>query len=262
MPVLGHLGSIPIHAFGLMVSLAFISAGVLMHRDFARKGEPTDLAWAIVAFALVGGLLGARLNLAIEHPKAFLAAPVSFLFARSGFVWYGGVAGGVIATLWPIRHWRVSWASAADTAAPALALGLAVGRIGCHLAGDGDWGTPSRLPWAVSYANGTAPWPHPPGVRVHPAALYEALALAALFAVLWCLRGRIGPKGTTFAIYLVAAGAIRFLVELARTNRPIALGLTEAQWISLAVAGGAAVWLGSLARRSERHGERGGRAPA
>jgi phosphatidylglycerol:prolipoprotein diacylglycerol transferase len=251
---LGRLGAIEVHSFGLMVAAAFIAAGAVMHRDFARKGEPTDLAWAMVVFALAGGLLGARLNLALGHPQAFAAAPVSFLVSRSGFVWYGGLAGGVLATLWPIRRWRVPWASAADTAAPALALGLAIGRIGCHLAGDGDWGTPSAVPWAVAYTNGVAPWPYPPGVRVHPAALYESLALAATFALLWRIRGRIGPPGAVFAVYLVTAGAVRFVVEIVRTNPPLALGLTEAQWISLLVAVGASTWLarhatGPLARR-------------
>src|SRR5690349_1125381 len=99
-----------------MVAAAFIVAGAVMHRDFARKGEPTDLAWAIVLCAVVGGLVGARANLALEHPRAFAAAPFAFLAARSGFVWYGGLAGGVVATLWPIRYWRVPWPSAADTA--------------------------------------------------------------------------------------------------------------------------------------------------
>jgi phosphatidylglycerol---prolipoprotein diacylglyceryl transferase len=243
IPVLGHLGPIPLHSFGLMVAAAFVAAGVVMHLDFARKGEPTELAWAMVVFALVGGLVGARANLALEYPAAFAAAPVAFLASRSGFVWYGGLAGGIAATLVPIRWFRVPWPSAADTAAPALALGLAIGRVGCHLAGDGDWGTPSTLPWAVAYTHGVSPWPHPPGVRVHPAALYEGIALAALFVILWRERTRLVPAGTTFAVYLIAAGMIRFVVELVRTNAPLALGLTEAQWMSVAAVGvGLAMW--------------------
>lgn len=243
IPVLGHLGSIPIQSFGLMVAVAFVAAGVVMQLDFARKGEPPELAWAIVVFAFVGGLVGGRANLALEYPAAFAAAPAAFLASRSGFVWYGGLAGGIAATLIPIRWFRVRWASAADTAAPALALGLAIGRVGCHLAGDGDWGTPSALPWAIAYTNGVAPWPHPPGVRVHPAALYEGVALAVLFAVLWRQRGRLAPAGATFAVYLIAAGTIRFVVELVRTNPPLALGLTEAQWMSLVAVGvGLTTW--------------------
>lgn len=248
-PVLGHLGPIVIHSFGLLVATAFVAGAAVMDRDFRRKGEPSDLAWAMAACALVGGLLGARLHLAVEHPRAFASAPLAFLTSRHGFVWYGGLAGGVLASLWPIRRWRVAWASAADTAAPALAVGLAIGRVGCHLAGDGDWGTPSTLPWAVAYTSGVAPWPYPPGVRVHPAALYEGAALVLLAIVLWRLRRRDRPNGTIFAIYLVLAGVIRFLVELVRTNPPVALGLTEAQWTSLAVAGLAGAWL-AAARRS------------
>lgn len=231
--------------------IAFITAGVVMWRDFLRKGEPVALAPAMVAFALGGGLLGARLHLAIESARAFATAPLAFLVAQSGFVWYGGLAGGVVSTLWPIRLWRVRWASAADTAAPALALGLGIGRIGCHLAGDGDWGTPTTLPWAVAYASGVAPWPHPAGVRVHPAALYECVALFLVFAVLWRLRGRVGPTGAIFAIYLVLAGAIRFMVEFVRTNAPVAFGMTEAQWTSTALVMGAGAWLAG-ARRSLR----------
>lgn len=249
MPTLGQVGAFRVQSFGLCVAVAFVAAGVVMHRDFARKGEPTDLAWEMVVAALVGGLVGARLNLALEYPAAFTAAPVAFLASRSGFVWYGGLAGGVLATLWPIRRRRVRWASAADTAAPALALGLAIGRIGCHLAGDGDWGTPSTLPWAVAYTKAVAPWPYPPGVRVHPAALYECAALLVLFVVLQRLRGRGWRAGTIFASYLVAAGTIRFLLEYVRTNRPVALGLTEAQWMSLLAVVGAVSWLSTRRAR-------------
>ena len=251
-PLVGHVGSIPIQSFGLMLAVAFVTAGVLMQRDFARKGEPWELAWAMVIGGMLGGLLGARLNLALEHPDAFRAAPLAFLASRSGFVWYGGVLGGVLGTLWPIRHWRVPWASAADTAAPALALGLAIGRIGCHLAGDGDWGTPSTLPWAVAYPNGTAAWPQPPGVRVHPAALYECAALLAIFVVLWRLRGRLGPPGAIFALYLVTTGIVRFAIEVVRTNHPIALGLTEAQWMSALVVAGGGAWLAARASLTAR----------
>jgi len=255
-----------VQPFGVMVAAGFMAAGALMHRDFARKREPAELAWAIVICAIVGGLLGARVNLALDHPGAFAVAPLSFLVSRSGFVWYGGLAGGLLATLWPIRHWGVRWASAADTAAPALALGLAIGRIGCHLAGDGDWGTPTAVPWGVAYLNGVAPWPHAPGIRVHPAALYESIALVVLFALLWWMRGRVGPTGAIFAIYLMGAGVIRFLVELVRTNPPVALGLTEAQWMSLAVAAGGAAWLASHVTRSEdtlaaKRGRGASRAP-
>ena len=242
-PILFTLGPMPIYSFGLMVTLAFLAGAVVMHCDFARKGEPRRLAWEGLAFAVLGGLVGARLHYGFENWQSFTEAPLRFLVSTGGLVWYGGLAGGVLATVWPIRRAGVAWASAMDSGAPAWALGLAIGRIGCHLSGDGDWGTPTDLPWAVAYPNGIAPWPHAPGVEVHPAALYELFALLAIFAVLWRLRTRVTRRGSVFAIYLVLTGIARFLVEIVRTNEPILLGLTEAQCISVAVVVAAAVWL-------------------
>jgi phosphatidylglycerol:prolipoprotein diacylglycerol transferase len=242
-PVLFKLGSMPIYSFGVAMSLAFLVAAVVMQRDFARKNEPPELAWAIMGFGLVGGLLGARFHQALYHWPAFAADPLHFMTSRSGLVWYGGVLGGVVATLWPIRRARVPYASALDTGALGLAIGLAIGRLGCHLSGDGDWGTPTALPWGVAYTHGTAAWPHPPGVAVHPTALYEMAALIGIFALLLRLRSRVAPAGALFAIYVLLSSTTRFLVEIIRTNPPVLLGLSEAQWTSIGLCGGAALWL-------------------
>ncbi len=243
MPVLFHLGSVPIYSFGVLMSLAFLVAGYVMQRDFARKHEPPDLAWEIVVFGMVGGLVGARLHQGLYHWSAFIAEPFGFVSGRSGLVWYGGVLGGVLATVWPIRRSRVSYASALDTGALGLTIGLAIGRLGCHLSGDGDWGTPTSLPWGVAYPNATAGWPYPPGIFVHPAPLYEMLALLGIFVLLLRLRTPIAPAGTLFAVYLLLSGVTRLLVEFIRTNPPVLLGLTEAQSTSIVLSAGAAVWL-------------------
>jgi phosphatidylglycerol:prolipoprotein diacylglycerol transferase len=243
IPVLYRLGPVSVHAFGAMMALGFLAAGLVLQRDLVRKGAGADAAWAIVGAGAAGGLVGARLMLVAHRWPAFVAAPADVLLSPSGLVWYGGLLGGIVATLWPIRHYGIAWASAADSAALGLALGYAFGKLGCHLAGDGDWGVPTGLPWGVAYGAGAAPWPHPPGVRVHPAPLYELAASLAIFADLWRRRTRAEPPGALFARWLVLAGAARFLVEFVRTNPPLLLGLTEAQWISLALAGGAAAWL-------------------
>jgi len=252
MPVLFHLGSVPIYSFGVLMSLAFLAAGWVMQHDFALKNEPRDLAWEIVGFGLVGGLLGARLHQAFYHWGSFATAPFDFVTGRSGLVWYGGVLGGVVATIWPIRRAGVPYANALDTSALGLTIGLAIGRVGCHLSGDGDWGTPTSLPWGVAYTHATAGWTYPPGVYVHPAPLYEMLALVAIFALLLRLRTRVAPAGALFAIYLLLSSLARLLVEFVRTNPPILLGLTEAQWTSIALGVAAALWLGRHLHGADR----------
>ena len=242
MPELFTLGPISVSSFGVMMSLAFVIAGILMQYEFARKGDPPQLAWTIVLFSLLGGLAGTRLLFAFHNWDQFVQDPLAFMLSLQGMIWYGGLAGGVLATLWPIRRSGIAWASVVDTTAPALAIGQAIGRIGCHLAGDGDWGKPTDLPWAVAYTNGVADWPHPPGVGVHPAALYETIALLAVGAFLWRVR-RVQPAGTLFCLYLFLAGVSRFLLEFVYTNEPIYLGLTEAQWFGAVIVVGAGVWL-------------------
>jgi len=251
-PILFKLGATPIYSFGVAMSLAFLVAAIVMQRDFARKHQPPELAWAIVAYGLVGGLLGARVHQALYHWPAFFADPLGFITHRWGLVWYGGLLGGALATVWPIRRSRVPYASALDTAALGLAIGLAIGRLGCHLSGDGDWGTPTTLPWGVAYPHGTAAWPHPPGISVHPAALYEMVALAAIFVVLLNLRARVAPAGALFAIYLLLASATRFLVEIVRTNAAILLGMSEAQWTSIGLCAGSGLYLWRYLRLAEK----------
>src|SRR5215470_3092254 len=134
-PILFHLGSVPIFSFGVLMSLAFAVAGWVMQQDFARKHEPGDLAWEIVGFGTFGGILGARLHQAAYHWPDFVSHPASFVTGPSGLVWYGGLIGGVIATIWPIRRRGVRYASVLDTGALGLTIGLLFGRIGCHLSG-------------------------------------------------------------------------------------------------------------------------------
>ena len=242
LPLLFRVGPVSVYSFGTMMALGFIAGGFVLERALRRGGWSPDAAWAIVGAAVVGGIVGGRLALAVQHWDAFVAAPGWFLASPSGFIWYGGLLGGVAATLVPIRRYGIPWRDAADAAAPALALGYACGKLGCHLAGDGDWGTPTTVPWAVAYLHGTARWPHAPGVRVHPAPLYELAASLAIFAVLWTMRDRPHAPGWTFGWYAVLAGTARLLVEFVRTNPPAFLGLTAAQWWSVAlVAGGG--WL-------------------
>src|SRR5262249_27626115 len=116
-----------------------------------------------------------------------------------------------------------------------LVLAQGIGRIGCELAGDGDWGRETTLPWGRAYPNAIVGWPYAPDVRVHPAPLYEMLAYTTIFALLWSIRRRSHADGTIFWWYLVLAPAARFVIEFVRINPRIFLDLTQAQWISLAL---------------------------
>ena len=133
-----------------------------------------------------------------------------------------------------------------DICAPALAIGYAVGRIGCQLSGDGDYGTPWDGPWAMAYPEGTVAT----DVPVHPTPIYETIAMGLVTYVLWRLRRRLQP-GLLFALYLVLAGAERFLVEFIRRNDEVALGLTQAQLLSIAMIAAGGFWLARKARRGE-----------
>jgi phosphatidylglycerol:prolipoprotein diacylglycerol transferase len=228
-----HVGPLPIHLFGIFMALGFLAAGAVVGREFERKGYERELASSLVVWTAVGGVVGARLWLILDAWDEFLRAPVEFLFTGGGFVWYGGLVGGALAATLFFRRHGIPWLRGATMAAPGLAIGQAIGRIGCQVSGDGDWGRVTTLPWGMAYPHAVVGWPYPPGVRVHPTPVYECLAYLAVFAFLWRHRREPAPDGSLFAWYLVLAGTARFLVEFVRVNPPVVAGLTEAQLTSL-----------------------------
>ena len=228
--------------FGIFFALNFVAWGAMAARRFRELGRSEDLAYELVFAALGGGLVGAKLYWAVDNGE--LSA--SGLFSGSGLTWYGGLFGGAIAVIaW--AKWRgVFTLGLLDIAGIGLPLGYAVGRIGCQVSGDGDYGEPSSLPWAMGYPDGVVPTD--PGVEVHPTPLYEALSMGLLAFVLWRLRDAVRPGGL-FALYLLFGGIERFLVEFVRRNEAAVGGLTTAQLISIAMAVGGALWLAALQRR-------------
>ena len=228
-----RIGPIPIHWFGIFLALAMAAAGWATSREFQRRGLEGKLAWDAAILGALGGVVGARLWVIFESWPAFIENPVRFIFTGGGLAWYGGLLGGTIALTLFFRRHSIPWLAGADAVAPALALGHAVGRIGCQVSGDGDWGTETKLPWGMAYPHAVVGWDYPPDVRVHPTPIYEMLAYLAIFAWLWRTRHRSEPSGRQFGRYLVLAGIARFLVEFVRINPRVALGLSVAQWVSL-----------------------------
>ncbi len=245
-PILFRIGPFKVYSFGLMVVLAFLAGAWFTAKELRRRSIQPDNIDGYPLIALVGGILGARVYYLVAHYREVLRNPLHELFSGAGLTWYGGVIGGAVATLAWARHKGQGLWSMCDAFAPGLAVAYAVGRIGCHLSGDGDYGKVTTLPWGYSYAKGMVPTP--PGVLVHPTPLYELVAMLGVFALLWRLRTRLTGPGQLFGVYLILAGVERFLIEFVRRNPPVALGLTTAQWTSLA-----AIVLGAvlyLTRRS------------
>jgi phosphatidylglycerol:prolipoprotein diacylglycerol transferase len=244
------IGPLTLQTFGLMFALAFIVGGVLAHKRFQELGKPGDWAYEAVFSALIGGIVGARLYWLLENLDSSDGF-FSTLFSGSGLTWYGGAIGGALGVLlW--AKWRDYLnLKLADVAAPALAAGYAVGRIGCQLSGDGDYGRPSDLPWAMGYPEGTVPTP--PGVTVHPTPIYEILAMIPIVWALWWLAGRNRSGWWTFGWFLILSGVERLLVEFLRRNPEWLVGLTQPQWISIAgIVIGFGLVLAFKGRRAER----------
>ena len=247
-PELLHIGPVTIYSYGVMMALSFVAAGWLLGKELEQQNRDPELASTLVLWAAVGGIIGARILFIVDEWRAFVVDPVSLIFTGAGFVWYGGLIGGVIGVTLCIRRHRLPWLSMMDMIAPAIALGHGIGRIGCHLAGDGDWGPPTDLPWGVVYSRAITGWPHPPGVAVHPTPVYEMLAYFLIAAVLWSRLARPHRSGSLFWGYLVLAGLARFGLEFVRVNPPLLIGLSMAQVISIPLV---AIGLVMLLRHEE-----------
>jgi phosphatidylglycerol:prolipoprotein diacylglycerol transferase len=242
IPVLVQLGPLTIYSFGAMMALGFLISGYVVSLGMAEKGLDPEDAWSLVLWAAIGGIVGARVLAIAADWQAFVTHPWSSLFSGSGFVWYGGLIGGFLSVTIFIMRRSLSWLVLVDCIAPALAIGQAIGRIGCQVAGDGDWGRPTTLPWGVQYPRAIIGWNAwlrenalPPETYVHPAPVYETLAYSAIFCLLWALRKRGLPAGSLFWLYLVTSSVARFSIEAVRIEPVLAAGLTQAQWIAVAL---------------------------
>jgi phosphatidylglycerol---prolipoprotein diacylglyceryl transferase len=234
------LGPITLQTFGLMLGLGFVVCGIAAGRYLKELGKPVDWAYEMVFAALVGGIVGARLWWVAENWSEASDDLLGNLFSGSGLVFFGGAVGGaIVVLLWAWwRNW-LTW-QMADVAAVPLAAGYAIGRIGCQLAGDGDYGIAWDGPWAMAYPDGTVPTTE----EVHPTPVYETLVMGTVAVLLWRWRHRWRP-GTLFALWLVLAGVERFLIEFIRRNDEVVAGLTQPQLIAIAMValGGAFLWL-------------------
>lgn len=249
---------IPIYSFGMMVALAILVGAWLGGKELDRmyangeingvridegpgpgttEASPSVLVGTIAVIAAVMGVVGAKLFTILGNPGQFLLHPGAVLFSTGGLTFYGGFIVGIAAVAWYVRRQGLSRPHVADASAPSLMLAYGIGRLGCHLAGDGDWGIaadiaakPDWVPmwlWAETYPRAII---GPPEHPVYPTSLYEAIAAVLLFAVLWGLRRHSFRAGWLFSLYLVFNGVERFLIEKIRVNPEYHLfGMTPTQ---------------------------------
>ncbi len=243
---------------------------------------PHDRTGDITIVAAISGLIGAKIFSFFESAESlqnFLAHPVEQFFSGSGLAIYGGLVGGFLGVAWYIRRLQIPFFQMADAVAPALIMGYAVGRLGCHFSGDGDWGIPAGpqpswwfLPdwlWAYDYPRNVSEQGEtlancvgqycthlvPP---VYPTPIYETFMALVIFAILWALRKRLQVPGTLFFVYMILNGIERFFIEKIRVNDKInAFGLTftQAEFIAVAfvIIGAIGIWW--LRRRAKAPGK-------
>jgi phosphatidylglycerol---prolipoprotein diacylglyceryl transferase len=239
-----HVLGISIKTFGVCFALAFLASGMTVSRRLVELGRSAEWAYEMIFAAVVGGLVGSRLYYLVQNYDSVKHDLVGNIFSGAGLVWYGGALGGALAVcLWA---WRRGFfgLTLLDVCAPGLALGYAIGRIGCQISGDGDYGKAWDGPWAMAYPHGTVPTTQ----TVHPTPIYETLAMGLAAWALWRARNAFRP-GVLFACYLALAGSERFLVEFLRRNNEVAIGLTAPQFESLAMLVVGVAWIAIAARR-------------
>ena len=264
--------------------LGFTDADLPLDKKDKDKGkkrrQPVGIdAYTVVAYVAIAGIVGAKLWHVIDTPGQGLTSEIlhrqvavpSFLagwswtaslftvlanfidWFRGGFAWFGGFVAGILTLLLLARHYRINWLTMLDIASPAAAIGYAVGRIGCLISGDGDYGKPTHLPWGMAFPNGlvpTTPSDLGPGVclqsgwpancAVHPTPIYEFLVGVLIFWYIWrrgarAIRHPLAP-GVITGEFLIMSGLARFLVEFIRINPRVFLGMSNAQVAALLTA--------------------------
>jgi phosphatidylglycerol---prolipoprotein diacylglyceryl transferase len=249
-PRLFQIGPFTVYGYGLMLALGFIVGSYLLVKEFKRRKLDPNIANNITLIGLIAGVAGSKILYLIENWPSFILDPIGMTFNPGGLTYYGGFILASLSIYMYGNKKGIKFFTIADAISPGLILGYGIARIGCHLAGDGDYGFPTTLPWGTNYSNGTYPpsvafqdFPEitsrfpggivPNNIPCHPTPVYEFILCALICWFLWSIRKKTIPTGKLFMIYLMLAGIERFIIEFLRPNPRIIFGLSEAQLISM-----------------------------
>ena len=255
-PILFRIGPLAIHTYGVLLA---IGAGVglwVLYRVGGRLGLDLDKLQSMALWGLLSGVAGARIGYVAIEPRYFLSHPLHILALwEGGLVFYGGVAAAVAVGAWLAGRWGMNRLKLLDAAAPALAIGQAIGRLGCFAAGC-CYGLPTKGWWAVVFNNPNTLAPR--GIPLHPVQIYTSVGLGAIFlGLMWAIRHWYTP-GRIISLYLLMHGLLRLGMEQLRGDwrGPIvALGLTPTGLMALGmvVIGG----IGTIATLRRKGGASG-----
>lgn len=249
--IFGTRWNLPIPTFGILVAAAILISMSVARQEVRRReslGALPALTYTkltdLVLISVLVGLVGARVFSILDYPRQFIEHPAAMIFSRTGFSIYGGLCFGVAAGIIFLKRYAVPVLPMLDAVAPSMMLGYAIGRIGCQVSGDGDWGIASNMTlkpvwlpdwlWAQTYdGNILGVALAAPGV--YPTPIYETAMALTLFGVLWVLRSRRYHAGFLFSVYLILAGFERLLIEKIRINvdyHVLGMAFTQAEAIS------------------------------
>lgn len=240
--------------------------------------HPYQMMNSLIMWAAIWGFLGAKIFDNLENWDDFVKDPIQRLLSFSGLTFYGGLIFGAITVFYMTAKNGIKLIHMIDIGSPGVMLGYAIGRMGCHLSGDGDWGIPNLAPkphwlnwapdwvWAFKYPHNVIHEGVPiPGCAskfcnelpfpVFPTPFYESIICLILFAILWLLRKRIKIPGLLFSIYLILNGLERFSIELIRVNTKyhiFGFNPTQAELISFTFILGGIAGIFFFTRRAKR----------
>ncbi len=232
LPILFKLGPLTVHTYGVAMAAAFLAGLLLVHHEAKRKGFNPEISYDIVLFAMIGGIIGARLVYVLDYWRDFAGHPAQvFAIWTGGLIFYGGLIGGTLAVVAVIKLRKLSVGKVADMVAPAMAIGSAIGRVGCFANGC-CYGKATSGFLGVTYTNELAS-ARPLGVSLYPTQLFEVAYNLVILGILWWARPKLKSDGLLFWMYITLYGFFRFIIEFFRADPVFYLGMSASQLFSL-----------------------------